>query len=171
MPQRILIVGSCAAGKSTLGAALAERLGLPLVHLDQQYWRPGWVKPSTEEWRAQVQELVSAESWVMDGNYGGTLDIRLPRADMVVLLDQPRRLTLYRAFRRRMLRNRVDDLEGSPERITWEFLLWIWRYPKLGRKILLEKVEEYGGGAEFVRLRSPKAVAEWLARQPEGVSR
>ncbi|MEV0644838.1 adenylate kinase [Phytomonospora sp. NPDC050363] len=167
MAQRILIVGSCAAGKSTLGAALATRLALPLVHLDQHYWRPGWIEPSTEDWRAQVAGLVAEPRWVMDGNYGGTLDIRLPRADRIVLLDQPRRLTLYRAVRRRVLRNRVDELYGSPERITWPFLKWIWDYPARGRRILLEAIAEYAPGTEFVRLRGPDEVTAWLAAQPE----
>jgi len=171
MAQRILIVGSCAAGKSTLGTALAARLGLPLVHLDQHFWRPGWVEPSTEEWRGQVTGLVDADRWVMDGNYGGTLDLRLPRADLIVLLDQPRRRTLYRAVRRRVLRDRVDELDGSPERITWGFLKWIWDYPVRGRRILLDRIDEYAPTTTFVRLRGPKEVAAWLAAQPESARR
>jgi adenylate kinase family enzyme len=50
--KRIAILGCSGAGKSTLARILGHRFGLPVIHLDQHYWRPGWVEPSKEEWRA-----------------------------------------------------------------------------------------------------------------------
>src|SRR4051812_22129729 len=71
--RRVLVIGSGGAGKSTFARSLAERLGLPLIHLDALYWRPGWVETPKEEWAREVRRLLSADRWVMDGNYGGTL--------------------------------------------------------------------------------------------------
>ena len=85
--ERILVLGPCGAGKSTLAAALGERLGLPVIHLDKEYWRAGWVEPPQAEWLGKVEELIARPRWVMDGNYGGTLARRLERADCVVTLD------------------------------------------------------------------------------------
>ena len=87
--RRILIVGSAGAGKSTLAREIARRLGLPLIHLDRHYWRPGWVASGDARFRADVAALAARPAWVMDGNYGGTLDLRLPRADLLVLCDPP----------------------------------------------------------------------------------
>ena len=78
--QRILVIGSPGAGKSTLASRIAGRLGLPLIHLDREYFGPGWAVPSKAEWRERVRALAARRSWVMDGNYASTFDIRVPRA-------------------------------------------------------------------------------------------
>lgn len=57
--KRILIVGCAGSGKTTLAVALGERTGLPVIHLDQHHWRPGWVERSKAMWREQVAELVA----------------------------------------------------------------------------------------------------------------
>jgi adenylate kinase family enzyme len=74
------------SGKSTFSKALSARTGLPLVHLDLHYWRPGWVRPFDDEWRAQQRSLLEGDAWIADGNYHETLDLRLERADTVVVL-------------------------------------------------------------------------------------
>jgi len=117
---RILIVGSGGAGKSTLARGLADITSLPLVHLDQHYWRPGWRRTPTVEWRGPVQSLLVAPMWIMDGNYGGTLDLRVPRATLIVFLDLPRRTALAGAVRRRLRwpgRARQDLIPGCPGRL------------------------------------------------------
>ncbi len=85
--KRILVIGSGGSGKTTFARRLAERTKLPLIHLDALYWRPGWDPTPDEEWRAKVAELVNTPAWIMDGNYGGTLNIRLAACDAVVFLD------------------------------------------------------------------------------------
>ena len=66
--KRILIIGAGGSGKTTLARRLAERTGLPLIHLDQLYWHSGWQATPTEEWRSKVDELIAGETWIMDGN-------------------------------------------------------------------------------------------------------
>jgi adenylate kinase family enzyme len=76
--RRILVWGAPGTGKSTLARAIGARLGLPVIHLDAEYWRPGWVAPAQEEWLAQVTALAARDAWVMDGNYSATWHLRLP---------------------------------------------------------------------------------------------
>ena len=91
--HRIVVVGPGGAGKSVLARKMGERLGLPVIHLDALYWRPGWVQTPKDEWKAKVRELLSGERWIIDGNYGGTAGLRMAAADTIVLLDFPRRVT------------------------------------------------------------------------------
>lgn len=80
----------------------------------------------------------------MDGNYGGTLDIRLAACDRVVFLDIPRLVCLWRVVTRQLQhrgRNRVELAAGCPERLTWEFLMWIWTYPGRRRGAILQRLE------------------------------
>src|SRR5947199_10477215 len=88
--NRVLVIGTGGTGKTTLARRLAERTALPLIHLDLLYWRPGGQPTPNAEWRQTVERLITAEKWIIDGNYGGTLDLRLAACGTVVLLDLPR---------------------------------------------------------------------------------
>lgn len=164
--KKILVVGCGGAGKSTFASELGSALGIRVVHLDRLYWRPGWVEPSPEEWSGTVRRLVAEQTWVMDGNYGGTLDPRLAEADAVVFVDFPRLLCLWRVIRRRLTyrrRTRPDMAPGCPERLTPGFLKYIWSYPSKRRPGVLEKLRRFAAsGGEAVVLRSPGEVRWFL---------
>jgi len=86
------------AGKSTFSRALSAKTGLPVIHLDVHFWKPGWLKPSEDEWRDKQRSLLAGEEWIVDGNYHATLEDRLERADTVVFLDTPWWVCARRAF-------------------------------------------------------------------------
>ncbi len=141
--SRLMIVGSGGAGKSTLAIRLGAVTGLPVVHLDVEFWRPGWVRTPRDEWFARVDELLARDRWIMDGNFDNTMERRCAAADTVVLLDLPTWVCLARALRRSLLgrrRRRPDLAEGCDERIDLEFLRWVWRFrrdqlPKIERRL------------------------------------
>jgi adenylate kinase family enzyme len=144
--RRVAVIGCGGSGKSTFARALGARLGLPVVHLDRHYWRPGWVPTPDAEWRRVQHELVSRDRWVIDGNYGSTLDLRLAAADTVVFLDLPRRSCL-RGVLARWARGhgRCVQAEGCPERVSLAFLRWVWRYPREGRLRVLAAIRAHAG--------------------------
>ena len=161
--ERVLVIGSPGAGKSTFAADIARVTGLPLVHLDRHYWRAGWVEPDKEEWAAQVQALAAQPRWVMDGNYGGTLPLRLARADTVVWMDFPVWLCLVRIVRRALRyrgKVRPDMAEGCPEKMDWEFFSYTARFPWKGRRRIAAELPAFAGTP--VRLRSPSEAAHFL---------
>jgi adenylate kinase family enzyme len=163
--RRVLVIGSGGAGKSTFAARLGERTGLPVLHLDALYWRAGWRETPREEWTARVDELLAGDAWIMDGNYGGTLERRLAVCDTVVFLDFPRALCLWRAVKRRAVfrgRSRPDMAEGCPERLTWEFARWIWTYPRERRPGVLKRLSSLGEGQRVFVLRSPQEARRFL---------
>lgn len=131
--ERILVIGSPGAGKSTLASRLAGRLDLPLIHLDREYFGPGWAMPSREEWRERVKALAAKPAWVMDGNYASTFDLRVPRATAIVWLDLPRWQCAWSVLwrvARHYGRPRPDLGDAGPERFDWSFMRWIWSYPE-----------------------------------------
>lgn len=161
--RRVLVIGSPGSGKSTLAAEIARRTGLPLVHLDQHYWRAGWVEPDEEIWARQVEALAADDRWVMDGNYGGTLAPRLARADTVVWLDFPTRLCLWRVVRRAWRHRgsvRPDMAEGCPETLRPEFVLHILHFRSNSRRRIVAKLGGFRG--KRIHLRRPREAAQWL---------
>lgn len=165
----MLVIGSGGAGKSTFSRRLGERLGLEVIHLDMAYWLPGWVEPPQDEWARKVDEFCQRESWVMDGNYSGTLEARLAACDTVIFLDLPRTVCVWRVLKRRVMYRRArrpDVAEGCPETVNAEFLLWVWNYPVRSRPKALALLEKHGGGKRIVHLRS-SAEAERFLNQLE----
>lgn len=165
--QRIMIIGSGGAGKSTLARQLGERLDLPVTHLDREYWQTGWVAPPKAEWDARVAELVAGDRWIIDGNYGATLGVRLAAADTVIFLDFPRLLCLWRVVCRFLAyrgHSRPDMAPGCPEQLDREFLYWIWHdFPRNTHPGILNLLAEHAAGKHVHILRTPRAVTALLA--------
>lgn len=170
--QRIALIGSPGSGKSTLSKELAGLTGLPLYHLDALYWRPGWQPTPGEEWKELQSDLVAGERWLMDGNYGGTMEIRLQRADLVIFLDLPRWLCLWRALKRAWQNRgqaRTDMAPGCPEKVDREFLSYIWHFPDRQRPKILQRLRE--AGVEVVHLQSTEQVEAYRRQIRSGSGR
>ena len=167
--RRVVIVGPGGAGKTTLADELGRRTGLPVVHLDRHFWHPGWVETPRAEWRAAQQELFSGHEWIADGNYGATLDERLPRADTVLFCDFRAWRTLPRVIRR-VRRGRGTDVQavGCPERWDVKFLWWVVRYRRRSRPQVERAIAELASGADVYVLRTPRAVADFLTSTSTG---
>lgn len=161
--QRVAVVGSGGAGKTTFARELGRRTGLPVVHLDRLFWKPGWVETSRAQWSAVQGRLVAEERWIIDGNYGGTFDIRFARADTVIVLALPRLTCVARAVMR-SLRNhgRSVQAENCPERLDPAFLRWIWRYGTDSRPRLDDALARHRGHLQVIELTSRRAVRRYL---------
>lgn len=162
--QRILIIGCGGSGKTTLAKRLGERLQLPVIHLDAYYWQPGWQPTPVDAWEQTVSELIAGEGWVMDGNYGGTLHLRLPVCDTVIFMDLPWWRCLAGVLRRRLRSLRTPRLvaPGCPDRLTWEFLHYVIAYPIARRPQLLQRLDAYRAEKNVVVLRSRKAATTYV---------
>ena len=164
--KRVLVIGPGGAGKSTFARQLGEALDIKVSHLDSAYWRLGWSKPSEDEWVQTVTRLVSGDAWILDGNFGGTLELRLKHCDTIIFLDMSRLLCLWRVVKRRLLyrnRSRPDMAEGCNEKIDWSFVQWIWNYSRRSRPKVVRLLAEHAATKEIVWLRSRSDVEKFLA--------
>jgi adenylate kinase family enzyme len=163
--RRILIVGSAGAGKSTLSRKLGEVLNIPVVHLDKHYWKPGWVATEKQEWDQMVIEETRKEQWIIDGNYSRTLELRMERADTVIFLDMPRWLCLYRILKRRIQyhgRTRPDLNKECPEQLDFEFVRWVWNFPKHSRNKIVSTLKKSSEEKNVIVLGSRRKVSGFL---------
>jgi adenylate kinase family enzyme len=166
--KKILIIGSGGAGKSTFAQRLGPIVKLEVIHLDSLYWNSGWVEMPKDRWRTTVEELLERDSWIIDGNYGGTLDIRLEACDAVIFLDIPRLICLWRVLKRAALyrkEQRPDMAAGCPEKVSWEFVKYIWDYPRKRKPAILEKLKFYSRSKTVAILKSQREIENFLANQ------
>jgi adenylate kinase family enzyme len=167
--RRVVVTGLAGSGKSTLAIALAGKTGLPVIHLDLHFWKPGWVEPSENEWRNTQRRVLAGDAWIADGNYSATLALRLRDADTLVVLDMAWRLCAGRALLRGF-RMPGELPEGSTytrwQRLRDESVLAvrIWRNrlsePESERRI----VAEHGQHLAVHVLKSRRSVKEFLDR-------
>jgi adenylate kinase family enzyme len=167
--RRIVVTGMAGAGKSTFSKALSAKTGLPLIHLDLHFWKPGWVEPSDDEWREKQRSLFTGDAWIADGNYHDTLELRLERADTVVFLDTSWWTCARRAFVRGLrsppgsiMPDGCDDSAWRRLRDEWGIVWRISRRRYTERERELGIVSRHGRHAALHVLRSKRAAREFL---------
>lgn len=162
---RWLVLGHSGAGKSTLAVDLGQSLGLPVIHLDKLSWRPGWQELDRTEFVQQMRDALGGDRWIIDGNYTGTLNMRLPRAQAVVWLDYSLPLCLWgvgRRIARWRGRVRPDMGEGCPERLDWEFIHWVITQHRRCRRRVAEALAGEATRISVFRFTRPRQTRSFL---------
>jgi adenylate kinase family enzyme len=169
--KRILVLGCCGSGKSTFARRLGDLTGIPVVHLDKLFWKPGWVQSTREEFYPVIEDALRADEWIMDGNYSGSLSLRLGRCDQVFWFGLPRLICLWGVMSR-FLKNRgkqrPDMGSACPEKIDWEFIKYTWNFEKNqganNRRLVRES------GKPVVTFRSRREAKRYLEGETRSVN-
>lgn len=171
-PDRVVVVGTSGAGKSTFAAKAGQILGAPHVELDALHWEADWQETPAEEMRARVSDAVAGPRWVVDGNYAMVRDLVWPRAEALVWLDlslgrclwQVVRRTIRRALTREVLwgNNREPVLRNL---LTRESIIWwtLSTHASRRREYEAALADSAWAGLPVHRLRTPSEVAALLA--------
>ena len=164
-PRRIAVLGCSGSGKSTLARAIAARLSLPCVETDTWFWTPDWRAVPTASVHARLADAVDAPAWVTDGNFDGARDVLWAQADMIVWLDLPLAVTVWRVATRNLA-------WWATRRPVWGGLRMTLRKALTGIEHTLrthgQKRRDYPGFLSqyptrtVVRLRSTRDADQWL---------
>jgi adenylate kinase family enzyme len=170
--DRVVIIGSPGAGKTTLARKLGEILGIKVDHLDRHFWDSNWHELPRSR-RIEVQrDLIKNLRWIIEGTYLSSSEERLKAADTIIFLDIPWPLCLFRVLKRRIEyhnKPRPDLPEGCSEKIRFLYLLKVLIFPLRGRRLFFRKQREIENGPQqaakkiqFLRFRSSNEVDNFL---------
>ena len=168
--QRILVIGGCGAGKSTFSKKLQSILKLELIHLDQYYHKPNWEEPKSGEWDKIVHTLVQKPSWIMDGNYSRTMDVRIKSADTIIYLDYPTLKCFWRVIIRILKYHgvaRSDMANGCKEQFDLEFLHFVATFNYKNRIGIINKLNLIKNKKKVYILKTDKQADKFLAQISE----
>ncbi len=173
--QRTVVVGTTGSGKSTTAARLATALGTPYVELDAINWQPNWIALNETDiplFRARVEEAVSRDTWVVDGNYSIARDLIWPQATAAVWLDYSFGLVFWRLIRRTVRRSLRRETLWAGNRETLgrslsrdSILLWAfkthWRRRRSLRRLFAGPEQAH---LRLFHMRRPSDTERWLHR-------
>lgn len=182
---RIHIMGDSCAGKSTLGARLADALGVDFVDMDALNWLPNWValaETDPEEFDRRLHEATAGDDWVVAGSYTPFAQrVFWPRLETVIWLDLPLSLLLRRVIARSWRRWRTNELLWGtnyerfwPQLMVWrkdQSLVWwiVTQYKRRRRQMLEFMSDPRWAHIRFVRLTSPDEIEAWISAVEERV--
>ena len=158
--HRILILGCPGSGKSTFARALAARTGLPLIHLDNVWWRADGTHIPREDFDRALGELLEGERWILDGDYNRTYEVRLRAADTVVFLDYPEDVCMD-GIRRRVGEER-PDMPWKESTLDPELVAQVQNYARDNLPALLSLLQQYPDKRSLI-FTSREEAARWLS--------
>ena len=165
--KRIMVIGSSGAGKSTFSKKLSQITNIELIHLDLFYWKPDWKEPDKAEWSTQVQEIAKKPAWIIDGNYGGTMDYRIERADTILFLNYSTRKSLWRVIKRTIKywnKSRPDMPKNCKERFDFKFMMYVASFNFKRKAKLLNKLSVYKNEKTILIFQNDSQATEFLKR-------
>lgn len=161
--NRIIIVGNNGSGKSFLSRELSVITGLPLVHLDLEFWGPNWTQPSKEEWINKQQELVSKEKWIIEGNHTATMELRFEKAELIIFLDV-NRIVCLASVMKRLGKKRSDWPQFLEEKMDKEFFKFcgrLWNFSKTNKRAIMGLHNKYAN-KEFLVIKGRRNLSNLI---------
>ena len=171
--QRIVVIGTTSSGKSTLGKLLSEELKLDFIELDALHWEPNWKEAEDEVFRERVRLAIKSNTWVVAGNYRVVRDLIWTQAQIVIWLDYPLHILLWRLLWRTIQRNFSQELLWGTNRDKfWKHLKlwseeslinWLFKtYWRRKREIPVFFTQPQYEHLQLLRFKHPRQTEKWL---------
>ena len=139
--KKVIVIGCPGSGKSTVSRALHNKTGIPLYHLDMMYWNADKTTVEKSVFLERLSAVLEKDEWIIDGNYGSTMKLRMAACDTVIFLDYPLEICL----------DGIKERRGKPRSdMPWieteedvEFIEFIKNYNEQQKPKVLELLEKY----------------------------
>ena len=158
--RKIIVIGCPGSGKSTLSRELHSKMNIPLYHLDMMYWNPDKTKVKKSVFLNNLSDILEKDSWIIDGNYGSTMELRMQKCDTVIFLDYPLDICL-KGIKERQGKPRSDMPWINTENDDLDFIEFIKNYNIESRPKVLELIEQHQDKNIFI-FKSRKEASEFL---------
>jgi tRNA A37 threonylcarbamoyladenosine biosynthesis protein TsaE len=175
LAQRIAVVGTSGAGKTTLARRLAQCLGYPHLELDGLYWTSAWTPMPTADFRESTRQALCTDCWIADGNHSEVRDIVWGRADLLIWLNySPPRLVGHRLRQAWQQIGRRGDMTNKAPKTWGQILLGPSSALVWAPRAYYRKAQDYPLSdtisrdqrplPSLVHLPSPQHAEDWLLR-------
>lgn len=160
--NKIIVIGCSGSGKSTFARKLSALLNLPLYYLDMIWHKPDKTTITQKEFDIKLNNILKEDSWIIDGNYQRTLEMRLKKCDSVFLFDISTELCLEGA-KSRIGKQRVD-LPWLETDFDDDFKQWIYDYKTKSLPITMDLLKQYQDGKQIIIFKSREESEEFLKK-------
>ncbi len=167
--QKVIVIGSPGAGKSTFARRLRDKTGLPLYYLDSIWHKSDRTTVTQEEFDAKLKEILNKEKWIIDGNFSRTMEIRLKECDTVFFLDYPLEVCLEGAASR--VGKEREEMPWIEEEFDPEFKQWIVDFPKEKIPLIYNLIEKTEKIKELLFLNQEKNLKNSLTLYNDKIKR
>ena len=161
--KKVIIIGCPGSGKSTFARGLRDKTGLPLYHLDRLYWNEDGTTVEKDVFLERLRSVLSEPSWIIDGNYLSTMEMRLKECDTVFFLDYPADICL-KGIAERKGKPRSDMPCITPEDEDREFASFVKNFNQQTKPQITELVSKYKS-KKIISFTSRGEEKEFLAKQ------
>ena len=158
--KKVIVIGCPGSGKTTFAEKLCKKTGIPLYHLDAIWHKPDRTHIPREEFDAQMREIFDEESWIIDGNYSRTIEMRLMECDTAFLFDLPTEVCLQGATER--LGKRRYDMPWIDTELDSKLRLEIESFAEKKLSIVYNLLEKYRQNREIVIFKSREEADKYL---------